>query len=58
MLQEAGHKEYSCFDFPAHSMFTFDEFSGSLGTSIFGNSSSATNNTRSRLPSTLSFRFL
>ena len=30
MLQEAGHIKniyyiYSCFDFPAHSMFTFDE---------------------------------
>ena len=30
----------------------------SLGTSIFGNSSSAASNTRSRLPSRLSFRFL
>ena len=56
-----SHKEYilySCFDFLAHSIFTFDEFSGSLGTSIFGNSISAANNTRSRLPSRLSFRFL
>ena len=31
MLQEAGHLKniyyiYSCFKFPAHSMFTFDEF--------------------------------
>ena len=33
MLQEAGHLkniyyivDYSCFDFPAHSVFTFDEF--------------------------------
>ena len=55
------HKEYSCFDhsdFLAHSMFTFDVCWGSLGTSIFGNSSSAANNTRSRLPSRLSFRFL
>ena len=39
MLQEAGHIKniyyiYSYFDFPAHSMFTFDEFRGSLGTSI------------------------
>ena len=30
MLQEAGHIKninyiYSCFDFPAHSMFTFDK---------------------------------
>ena len=39
-------------------MFTFDEFGGSQGTSIFGNSSSAANNTRARLPSWLSFRFL
>ena len=55
------YKEYSCFDhsdFPAHSMFTFDVCWGSLGTSIFGNSSSAANNTQSRLPSRLSFRFL
>ena len=51
------YKEYSCFDhsdFPAHSMFTFDVCWGSLGTSIFRNSSSAANNTRSRLPSRLS----
>ena len=33
-------------------------FWGSLGTSIFGNSNSAANNFRSRLPSRLSFRFL
>ena len=39
-------------------MFTSDVCWGSLGTSIFGNSSSAANNTRSRLPSRLSFRFL
>ena len=55
------YKEYCCFDhsdFPAHSMFTFDVCWGSLGTSIFGNSSSASSNTRSRLPSRLSFRFL
>ena len=29
MLQEAGHiiyYIYSCFDSPAHSVFTFDEF--------------------------------
>ena len=55
------YKEYSCFgysDFPAHSMFTSDVCWDSLGTSIFGNSSSAANNTRSRLPSRLSFRFL
>ena len=50
-----SHEEYSCFDFPAYSMFTFDEFCGSLGTSIFG--SSSPNNTRSRLPSRLSFRY-
>ena len=30
---------------------------GSLGTSVFGNSSSAANNTRSTLPCRLSFRF-
>ena len=51
------YKEYSCFDhsdFPAHSMFTFDVCWGSLGTSIFGNSSSAANNTWSKLPSRLS----
>ena len=63
MLQESGHIKniyyiYSCFDFPAHSMFTFDEFLGSLGTSISGKSSSVTNNARSRPPSRLSFRFL
>ena len=55
------YKEYSCFDhsdFPAHSMFTSDVCWGSLGTSIFGNSSSAANNTWSRLPSRLFFRFL
>ena len=51
-------KEYSCFDFLAHSMFSFDVFWDSLGTSIFGNSSSVTNNSRSRLPTRLSFRFL
>ena len=54
-------KEHCCFDhsdFPAHSMFTSDVCWGSLGTSIFGNSSSAASNTRSRLPSGLSFRFL
>ena len=54
-------KEHCCFDhsdFPAHSMFTSDVCWGSLGTSIFGNSSSAASNTRSRLPSRLSFRFL
>ena len=39
-------------------MFTFHVFWGSLGTINFGNSSSAANNTRSRLPSRLSFRFL
>ena len=62
MVQEAGHIKNTVVlqitDFPAHSMFTFDEFFGSLGTSIFRNSSSAANNTRSRLPFRLSFRFL
>ena len=51
------YKEYNCFDhsdLPAHSMFTFDVCRGSLDTSIFGNSSSAANNTWSRLPSRLS----
>ena len=51
------YKDYSCIDhsdFPAHSVFTFDVYWGSLGTSIFGNSSSAANNTWSRLPSRLS----
>ena len=61
MVLELWKRLYSCFDhsdFPAHSMFTFDVCWDSLGTSIFGNSSSATNNIRSRLPSRLSFRFL
>ena len=31
MLQEGYHeKEYSCFDFPAHSMFTFDVLAWAL----------------------------
>ena len=60
MLQESSwsHKEYSCFDFAELSMFTFDEFWGCLGTSIFRNSSSAANNTRSKIPSWLSYRSL
>ena len=50
-MQEGYHeKEYSCFDFPAHSMFILEVFWGSLGASIFGNSSLAANNNRSRLP--------
>ena len=54
-----SHKEYRCFDFPAHTVFTFDVFwVGSLGNSIFGSPSSAAKNTRSRLPSRLPFRFL
>ena len=53
-----SHKEYSCFDFCAHPVLTFDKFRGSLGTSIFGNSGSATNNTQSRLPSITTFPFL
>ena len=52
-----SHEKYSSFDFPAHSLFTFDEVCGSFGTSFFGNESSTVNNTRSRLPSRLSFRF-
>ena len=54
-------KEHCCFDhfdFVAHSMFTSNVCWGSLGTSIFVNSSSAESNTRSRLRSRLSFRFL
>ena len=60
VLQEAGHikNTVSSFDFPAHSLFTFDELWGSLGTSIFRNSSSVADNTPLRLPSTPSFRFL
>ena len=50
--------EYNCLDFPADSMFIFDIFWGSLGTSIIGDSSSPVSNTQSRLPSVLSFRFL
>ena len=57
----AKYKEYSCFDhsdFPAHSGFTFDACWGSLGTSIFENSSSAANNTYSRhLPDYLSVSY-
>ena len=37
------------FDFPVRSIFTFDVFWGSLGTSIFENSSPVTNNIRNRL---------
>ena len=40
------------------SVFTFNAFWGSLGTSIFRNSSSATSNTRARLSYKLSFHFL
>ena len=36
----------------------YDVCWGTLGTSIFGNSSSVASNTRSRIPSRLSFRFL
>ena len=37
MFQEDYQKEeYSCFDFLAYPMFTFDVFWGSLGISIFG----------------------
>ena len=55
------YKEYSCFNhshFLAHSVFIFDVYWSSLCNSIFGNSSSAANNTQSRLPFTLSFQFL
>ena len=51
-------KNNSCFDFPVHSIFTFDVFWVSLSPIIIGNSSSAANNTRTRLPSRLFFRFL
>ena len=35
MHKEGYHeKEYSCFDFPAHLVFKFDVFWGSLGTSV------------------------
>ena len=39
-------------------MLTFDVSWGSMGTSILGNAGSAASNTRTRLPSILSFRFL
>ena len=55
------YKDYSCFDdsdFPAHSVFTFDVCWGSLCTNVFGNPSSAVYNTRLRLLSRVSFRFL
>ena len=55
------YKEYCCFDhsdYLARSMFTFDVCWGSLGTSIFRNSSSAASNIRSKLSSRLSFPFL
>ena len=55
-LQEAVHIK-NAVDFMAYG-YTFDVFWSSLATSIFWNSSSATNNTRSRLPSRLSLRFL
>ena len=53
-------KEHCCLDhsdFPAHSLFTSDVCWGSLDTSIFGNSSSAASNTRSRLTSRLSVSY-
>ena len=50
-MQEGYHeKEYSCFDFPAHSVFILEVFWGSLDASIFGNSSSAANINRSKPP--------
>ena len=51
-------KECSCFDFPAHLMFTLDKFWSSLGTSIFENSSSAANDAWYILPSRLPICFL
>ena len=60
MLQEDGHIKniYRCLGFLANSLFTFDDFWGSLGYSIFEKSRSDANNTRSRLPLRLPFRFL
>ena len=59
MLLEAGQrKETVVLIFPHIQYLHFDVFRGSLGNSILGNSSSAVNNTRSRLPSRLFFRFL
>ena len=45
-----SRKEYSCFDFPAHSIFTFTLFCDRLGTNIFGSLSWVVSNTRPRLP--------
>ena len=62
-IKQRSHKECSCCNCPAHSMFTFDVFWGSLRSSIFGNcvvvslGSSAANNAQSRQPSRLSFLF-
>ena len=55
-LQEAVHIK-NAVDFMAYG-YTFDVFWYSLATSIFWNSSSTANNTRSKLPSRLSLRFL
>ena len=52
------HFYFDHSDFPANSMFTFDVCCGSLGTSIFGNSSSVASDTRSKLPSRLIFSLL
>ena len=43
-------REYSYFDFLAHSIFTFTVFCDGLGTNIFGNLSWVVSNTRPRLP--------
>ena len=58
MLKEAGRRKNTMLWFSS----TFDVYIrctwGCLGTSIFENLSSVANNTRSRPPSRLSFRFL
>ena len=46
LITKAGSAPDTIY-FPAHSIFTFDEFWGSLGTSIFRKSSLAVNNIRS-----------
>ena len=58
VVRNWSHKEHSCFDLPAHSVFIFHVFWGRLCTNILGNSCSAVNNIRSRLPSRLSFKIV
>lgn len=50
--------ECSLFYFSTHSVLPFDVFWFSLGTNIFGKSSSAPNNTRFRQPNEAIFLFL